>query len=51
MRFGISAEYGVGADLCVGPFFDDGTDPFPAVGAAICRPWEERCEDGGRADT
>ena len=30
--------YAVGADLRVGPFCDDETAPFHAVGAAICRP-------------
>ena len=39
-ELGIFPKCGVGADLCVGPFFDDGTAPFPAVGAAICRPGE-----------
>ena len=39
-EFGISAECGAGAGLCAGPFFDDGTAPSNAVGAAICRPGE-----------
>ena len=37
-------ECGVGADLCVGPFMDDGTAPFRTVGAAICRPGDARGE-------
>ena len=46
-----SCGYAVGADLRVGPFCDDETAPFPAVGAAICRPGGNRQGDGGRADT
>ena len=43
-ELGILEECGVGADLCVGPFIDDGTAPFRAVGAAICRPGDARGE-------
>ena len=43
-ELGILEECGVGADLCVGPFIDDGTAPSPAVGAAICRPGDARGE-------
>ena len=47
-ELGILAECAVGADLCVGPFIDDGTAPSPAGGAAICRPsgYAQRVESG-----
>ena len=43
-ELGIFPKQAVGADLCVGPFIDDGTAPSPAVGAAICRPGDARGE-------
>ena len=38
----------VGADLCVGPFFDGGRFPFHAAGAAICRPGKSGAKMAGR---
>ena len=43
-ELGIFPKQAVGADLCVGPFIDDGPAPSPAVGAAICRPGDARGE-------